>query len=251
MHGRNAALIARHFPAYRSPWAAYAETVGALVREDSVWLDLGCGRRLFKDGRANEELPRRARLTVGVDRDLRLRGHASVSDLVVADATALPFRPATFSIVTASMLVEHLDDPESAFREVARVLRPGGSFVVFTPNVFHYGSIVARVTPQRFHRFYRRVLHALNRREWRGFEAELFPTRYRANSAAALRRAAERGGLRPRQIRFLSLAHSFGFVRPLYTLSLMLEARIDRWGWDALKADILAVFDKPRAAEAG
>lgn len=245
MHGRNAALIARHFPAYRSPWAAYAQTVGALVRPDSVWLDLGCGRRLFKDDRANEELPRRARLTVGADRDRRLRGHSSVADLVVADATALPFRTGAFSLVTASMLLEHLADPEGTFREVARVLQPGGSFVVFTPNIFNYASLVARFTPQGFHRSYRRVVHYLNRREWRGFEDELFPTWYRANSAAALRGAAQRGGLRPREIRFLSFAHSFGFVRPLYALSLMLEARIDRWGWDGLKADILGIFDKP------
>jgi SAM-dependent methyltransferase len=40
-----------------------------------------------------------------------------------------------FDVVVATELLEHVDDPESLVREIARVLRPGGLFWATTPNV--------------------------------------------------------------------------------------------------------------------
>jgi SAM-dependent methyltransferase len=57
----------------------------------------------------------------------------------VADVTALPFENDSFEKAVAADLVEHLD--EETFRrmvgEVGRVLRPGGSFTLYTPNPKH------------------------------------------------------------------------------------------------------------------
>ena len=39
-----------------------------------------------------------------------------------------------FGVVTLWDVVEHLDEPASVLREVSRVLRPGGTVVVFTIN---------------------------------------------------------------------------------------------------------------------
>jgi len=46
----------------------------------------------------------------------------------------LPFKSETFDIVIASELLEHLNNPMSFYREVARVLRKKGILVVTTPN---------------------------------------------------------------------------------------------------------------------
>jgi SAM-dependent methyltransferase len=40
-----------------------------------------------------------------------------------------------FSLVIASHLIEHLNDPASFVREVRRILIPGGRFIVTTPNI--------------------------------------------------------------------------------------------------------------------
>lgn len=242
MRGRNAALAARYFPGYRSPKAAYEEVLDARVRRDTVWLDIGCGRRVCTDERLNTELPRRARLAVGIDGDPHLSRHSSIKNLVHCDAAALPFRSGVFTLVTASMVVEHLEKPEDVFGEVARVSRPGGHFVVFTPNRFNYAMLVAASTPYRFHLFYKKLAHYLASGEWGDFHDDVFPTWYRANSAARLRQLLRQAAFGEVQLEHLSFAHSFGFIRPLYVLSLLFERLIDRRRFDILKADILGVF---------
>jgi ubiquinone/menaquinone biosynthesis C-methylase UbiE len=244
MHGRNATLIRRYFPDYRSPKRAYESVLTELVGPDAVWLDLGCGHSICGDGQLNRELPRRARLVVGCDRDPYLSSHSSIKHLVLCDAVALPFREGVFTLITSSMVVEHLAQPASAFEEVARVIRPGGMFVVLTPNRFNYAMIVASVTPYRFHVFFKKLMYFLSRRQWRDFSADLFPTFYRANSASRLRQLLRNSGFEEKRLEHLSLAHSFGFVRPLYTLSLLFERFITRYRLDALKADLLAVFTR-------
>lgn len=248
MHGRNAALIRKYYPNYRSPKRAYELLLEAMVKPDTVWLDVGCGRRLTGNSDLNRSLAQRARLIVGCDRDPHLKRHETVRDLVLCDAASLAFRNEAFTLVTASMVAEHLEHPERVFSEVSRVLVPGGRFIVFTPNKWNYAMVVARLTPHWFHVAYKRLTHFLNRREWRSFEDDVFPTWYRANTISDLRTLAHRAGFREVQITRHGLAHSFGFVKPLYILSLLFERLIDRPGLEVLKADILAVFEKPNPA---
>jgi SAM-dependent methyltransferase len=56
-----------------------------------------------------------------------------------ADVAALPFSDRSFDKAVAADLVEHLDDPtfERMLEEVARVLVPGGSVSIYTPNARH------------------------------------------------------------------------------------------------------------------
>src|SRR5262249_43903577 len=102
MYGRNATRIQRYFPGYRSPKVAYQELLEEDVQGHTVGLAPGCGRRLCADDTLNRELPRRARLVVGCDRDPHLSRHTSIQRLVICDASALPFRSGLFNLVTAS-----------------------------------------------------------------------------------------------------------------------------------------------------
>ncbi len=249
MLGRNAAMIRRFYPDYKSPKAIYQGLLDATVGTQTRWLDIGCGKKICPDDDLNQDLPRRATLAVGCDRDPYLSKHTSIRNLVVCDAAALPFRDGTFNLVTAAMVFEHLEDPDAVFREVARISRPGGRFIAFTPNRFNYAMIVASLTPYRFHLLFKKVSYYFARGEWQDFEEELFPTFYRANSAAALRRLAASSNFREDRLERLALAHSFGFVRPLYALSLLFERLIDRLGLDVLKADMLGVFVRGQATE--
>ncbi|MHC6203106.1 class I SAM-dependent methyltransferase [Breznakiellaceae bacterium SP9] len=45
------------------------------------------------------------------------------------------FPDAGFDLVLASHLIEHLNDPASFVAEVRRILKPGGFFIVTTPNI--------------------------------------------------------------------------------------------------------------------
>jgi ubiquinone/menaquinone biosynthesis C-methylase UbiE len=60
---------------------------------------------------------------------LASEGHHNVS-YVLADAEALPFLADSFDLVTCRIAPHHFPHPESFVREVARVLKPDGIFVM-------------------------------------------------------------------------------------------------------------------------
>ena len=59
-------------------------------------------------------------------------GHTT--DIVLADARALPFPGRSVDAIFAAGLVNHLPDTEAGLRELARVIRPGGKLVLFHPS---------------------------------------------------------------------------------------------------------------------
>lgn len=63
-----------------------------------------------------------------------LRKAGCAVELVHGDVTHLPFADASFDVVTHHSFLYLLRQREAALREMARVLRPGGSYVIFEPN---------------------------------------------------------------------------------------------------------------------
>jgi SAM-dependent methyltransferase len=55
-------------------------------------------------------------------------------DWLVSDATGLPFDDASFDAVYAGEIIEHVEDPMAALAEWNRVLAPGGTLIITTPN---------------------------------------------------------------------------------------------------------------------
>ena len=98
-------------------------------------LDAGCG-----DGRHLAAAAGRGCRVVGIDYDpgeLRsARAKAPHADLIVADATRLPFQSAAFDTVICTETLEHLPDDRGAMREMARVLRDDGAFLGAVPSHF-------------------------------------------------------------------------------------------------------------------
>jgi SAM-dependent methyltransferase len=51
-----------------------------------------------------------------------------------SDATTIPFESGSFDLVISFHVLEHVAEPDSYLREMARVCRPGGYIVIVTPN---------------------------------------------------------------------------------------------------------------------
>jgi ubiquinone/menaquinone biosynthesis C-methylase UbiE len=61
----------------------------------------------------------------------------------VADAELLPYDDNSFDLVVGHAVLHHIPDVELAFREVLRVLKPGGRFV-FAGEPTRHGDVIAR-----------------------------------------------------------------------------------------------------------
>jgi SAM-dependent methyltransferase len=52
----------------------------------------------------------------------------------------LPYRDESFDCITCVEGIEHLENPHFLIREIGRVLKPGGSVVITTPNIMNIKS---------------------------------------------------------------------------------------------------------------
>jgi ubiquinone/menaquinone biosynthesis C-methylase UbiE len=125
------------FDPVEDAWDLAVPLQRALKRvEKPLVLDVGTGtgrlplallRRLDFDGRI-----------VGLDISLRMlqearrktAGHGDRVTLLWKDALALPFPDATFDAVSCVEALEFMADPRLGLKEMARVLRPGGTLLV-------------------------------------------------------------------------------------------------------------------------
>ncbi len=199
-------------PAWRPSSHVYLELVARGLTRGARVLDLGCGR-----GGVMERLYRRASLVVGIDPDWgSLREHrAPALTLACGVAGALPHADASFDLVCCSWVLEHLTEPGNAFGEIGRVLRSGGRFVFLTPNSCHPLLILNRALGWTRGR----LVDQLYDRD----AVDVFPARYRANSAMRIERLARRAGLRRTSLQFIGDPTYLAFNEPLFRLACLLE----------------------------
>jgi SAM-dependent methyltransferase len=126
---------------------------------------------------------------VGIDLDPRVASMFH-SEFRLGSLTALPFEASGFDLILCEYVVEHLDDPSSAFREMHRVLKPGGRILLLTPNLYSYKVLGAAITPHWFHLRMGRIRYG------RGHEDDMYPTRYRCNTLGDVKRLARDIGLK-------------------------------------------------------
>ena len=147
------------------------------IGPDKRCLDFGSGRGKVKQ----MNFKGIAGWMAGVDPDRAVFDNPYLDDAALLDLKAnhIPYPDASFDVVFADNVMEHVGDPTAVFSEIRRVLKPGGRFLAKTPNKWHYMPAIARITPTWFHRFY----NGLRGRQ----VTDTFPTRYRSNSATDVR----------------------------------------------------------------
>lgn len=207
-------LFQRIFPNDTHHVAGFHDELTRLAPAGGRLLDLGCG--------ANTDLdPYRTgdREVWGTDFDSHaaLR-HPEWFRRLGADGT-IPFPDGHFDLVAANMVLEHVADPARFFREVARVLRPGGHFVGHTVSGSHYVTWVRRLFGLLPHA----VSQTLVRRLYGRADADTFPAFYRLNSEPRLRRAAGPAGLTLLRARRYADPGYFRFTSATTALALLAD----------------------------
>lgn len=198
-------------------------------------LDLGAGAGIVEA----MNFKGHAREICGLDPDPRVVDNPYLDEGKVGFGESIPYPDARFDLVFADNVLEHLPTPDQVFAEVARVLRPGGVFLAKTPNKWHYVPLIARLTPQAFHRWVVR---------WRGRAGEdVFPTRYRANSPADIKRLAAQAGLEVVRIELIEGRPEYlRFSTPTYLLGWLYERLVNRVpGLARFRVLLIAELRKP------
>jgi SAM-dependent methyltransferase len=149
---------------------------------------------------------------------------------------------ASVDLIISRSVFEHLVDPAAVYAEMARVLRPGGNLLFLTANMWDYGTLVARMVPNRFHA---KVVKAVEGRD----EEDTFPTAYRSNTRSAVERLAAGAGLQVRQFEYLSQYPNYLMFNGLaFFVGMCYEKLISRWEiLRALRGWILVTLHKPGA----
>ena len=124
------AIIDRHFPSRTHPYRIFEGTIVHHLQPSYTVLDIGCGRQapsLIK-------LKRRAKSLIGLDMvDFEIKD----PDLVLLTGSICEMNGIgsnSIDLAYSRSVMEHIEDAESAFSEIFRILKPKGRYIFLTPN---------------------------------------------------------------------------------------------------------------------
>jgi SAM-dependent methyltransferase len=116
-------------------------------------LDAGCGYELPLDFPPSVEL-------VGLDESAEaMAKNENIDAAIIGDLETARLDEGSFDAVLCWTVLEHLERPQEALRNLVRALRPGGLLIVGVPNIWSIKGLITKATPHRFHVWaYRRLL---------------------------------------------------------------------------------------------
>ena len=228
-------------PGLRSSQYSYQEAVDGLIRPGARWLDLGCGHQVFAEWMLAEEREAvsRAGFFAGIDVDVPgMKVHRTLHNRVVGDLRALPFSPESFEIISANMVVEHLDQPLAVLAEIYRVLRPGGAFVYHTPNSRCFTIRLASWLPQSVKNL---LIRFFEGRE----EHDVFKTFYRMNTAQAVRALGAEAGFTVAEVRQINSSAITVMLGPVVIGELIALRIMEHPAFAGWRSNLVVILKKP------
>lgn len=211
-------LRRKYYPPESHPYRIFEQRIDSLLSPATVLLDAGCGRTVPV---LRKYLGRASHL-IGVE----LVEFTEVPPGIEthnADLAQIPIADQSVDLIMSRSVFEHLTNPEAVYHEFYRVLRPGGRVVFLTANMWDYGTLIARLIPNRFHA-------AIVRRVEGRAEEDTFPIAYRTNTRAAVNRLASAHGFAVESFEYLSQYPNYlMFNGVLFFLGMCYEKLITRF----------------------
>ncbi len=194
----------------------YRQIIARYVGPQTHLLDVGCGH-----SDVLRPIYTRTPHTYGIDPDAEaLARNEVIRHLVVGNAEQMPFPDTFFDLVVSAWVLEHLGRPAAVFREIHRVLKPGGRFIFLTPNAWNYNVWLIRLVPHRFH-------ETLARRLYKRQEHDTYRVYYRANSPTSIARLLKETGFHEEELILNGDPSYISFNEALFNLARLLEALLD------------------------
>ena len=231
-------LLNKHYADSPHPYRVFEQRVDDLLKPGATLLDAGCGRTAPV---LKKYLGRAGRL-IGVE-VVDFTDVPAGIETYSADLARLPLPDACIDLIMSRSVFEHLADPQAVYKEFRRVLRPGGAVVFLTANMWDYGTLVARMIPNRFHA--QIVKHVEGRAE-----EDTFPTEYKTNTRSTVNGLAASAGLSVESFTYLSQYPNYlMFNGALFFIGMCFEKLISRYETlGFLRGWIMVTLRKPGSA---
>ncbi len=214
----------RYFKSSDHPYRIYERRIGEMLRPEHALMDAGCG---YTAPILQNFKGKCARL-VGVDLvDFRKSEKTEGIDLFKSDLAKIDLPDGSIDIIISRSVLEHIKDIEPVYREMHRLLKPGGHFFFLVPNLHDYVSLISWMVPNGLHSW---IVAKAEGRD----PKDTFPAFYKSNTQAAVRKLADRTGFEFVSIDYLGQYPSMlKFNAIVFALGTAYEKLIS--GVDALK----------------
>lgn len=221
------------------PYEVFERQIRSLIRPGDTLLDAGCGRSAPTLRKFTEVAGR----SIGVDL-VDPREVPPGIEYYQGDLSNLPIESNSVDLIISRSVFEHLTDPVAVYAELSRLLKPGGHLVFLTANAYDYGTLLARMIPNRFHA---RIVKSVEGRP----EEDTFPTAYKTNSYRVVRRLSDRVGFSIRDFRYLNqYPNYFMFNGALFFVGMCYERLTSKVeALKVLRGWILVTLQKPSEEE--
>jgi SAM-dependent methyltransferase len=229
-------LRVRLFPPASHPYSILEREIEGIVRPDDTLLDAGCGR----SAELIELFAAKVHRAIGIDLLDSVAVVSSNCRYIRTDLSSTGLPDNSVDVAVSRSVMEHLDEPLVVYKELFRVLKPGGRFVFLTPNLWDYSSILSKLIPNRFHGFI--VARTEGRRE-----EDTFPTRYLSNTPSRIRKLSGESGFDLMTCQYLNQYPNYlRFNVVLFLIGSAYAKFIERIPWLAfLKPWLLVILQKP------
>jgi SAM-dependent methyltransferase len=189
---------------------AFPDWIAEYCNPTSLVLDIGAG---YDRNQIDAFLKSRVSCLVGIDPSEDILSNLAVDERY---QTSLEnFAKVTemeFDVLFSVMVLEHVTDPTTFFSACGRMLKPGGTLFMVTPNLWHYFGLATKITS------------LLGMNEWildrligkQHKETYHFSTTYRINSLYAIRRILTQVGFSSVEFQCFDAPYRYNYVIPKY-----------------------------------
>jgi len=209
-----------------------------LKDQNARLLEVGCGTRSVVGSRLRDQ-DYQFHLH-GLDLDPYAADNEYVDEVVIADATQMPFKNGSYDIVVSHYMLEHLEDCRQTLEEMSRVVSKNGLMVLVFPNPTAPDSLITRLTPFKFHIFFRKVISRLP-----DAEKKSFPTFFSFGSVGNVAKwLRENGFSETKAVFFAETYFRFRTWRLIGRLMILYCRMLTRLGLEGLMSSVVGIARK-------
>ena len=220
-------------PGWTDGTTQFHDLIKSNIEANAIILELGAG----PTNKTTKLLASLGDVT-GVDIDPAVKSNHHCKEAIVYDGVYIPCDNHSFDLAVSNYVFEHVEYPLQLCQEIHRVLRPKGHFIFRTPNLWHYISFVAKLTPHWF--------HDLVANRLRNMDAEShkpYPTFHRMNTRKSCFKYLTKAGFNIVLLKNIETEPSYAMASRFLFYPLMIWERVlnSSLVFENLRSNILCV----------